>query len=391
MTVKEFKDTIAGMSGEILILSSRYTYPIAVRVIQLTVEGTHVSFGYSILEISTITAVFQKSDSLSIYKSVKFGSDPELFFIKDGNVVPSTAYLTSKTGLVAEDGFQLELHPQPDSCRQTSGGRIARALNDALKIAEDHGATLSLAVGHVIDDDTWGKTPMMLRRFGCNPTDSAYDDKTRRVTGIREKFRAAGGHIHIGSTFLVNSKDNVKNFISVADAVCGSLFVLLDRDDNNIRRRKNYGRAGEHRLKSYGVEYRVLSNFWLHSYTLWSLATAQLRIAISIVDKGLTEELFEYINISDVRKAINENDTDLAMKNFEGYAKFVRDKNLITTGGIGISNIDKTVEWLSNDPASSFNLTLEGALASWQKRIDASGTGYETFIKDYSPTNKRVT
>ena len=38
--------------------------------------------------------------------------------------------------------------------------------------------------------------------------------------------------------------------------------------DDGAKRRELYGKAGAYRVKPYGVEYRVLSNFWLKSPAL---------------------------------------------------------------------------------------------------------------------------
>jgi len=68
------------------------------------------------------------------------------------------------------------------------------------------------------------------------------------------------GHIHIG--YSDHNMDLNMRIIQSMDLFLGVPSILLDTDED---RRKMYGKAGEFRHKSYGVEYRVLSNFWLQS------------------------------------------------------------------------------------------------------------------------------
>jgi hypothetical protein len=60
-----------------------------------------------------------------------------------------------------------------------------------------------------------------------------------------------GGHIHI-------SEYNV-DLIRYMDLYLGVPSILMDTD---TRRRELYGKAGAYREKPWGLEYRVLSNFW---------------------------------------------------------------------------------------------------------------------------------
>ena len=80
-------------------------------------------------------------------------------------------------------------------------------------------------------------------------------------------FRTAAGHIHIGWTEDQDINDPVHqnrcNLIArELDFYLGlpSLFY-----DDDTQRREMYGKAGCIRYKSYGVEYRTLSNMWLQS------------------------------------------------------------------------------------------------------------------------------
>jgi hypothetical protein len=131
------------------------------------------------------------------------------------------------------------------------------------------------------------------------------------------------------STTILQLNNELKVFIEyekliyLLDILVGNTGVLLDRNPLSAERRKVYGRAGEFRLTNYGVEYRVLSNFWLKSYTVYSLMFALARFAVCILinDKDNDNTAFYDAIISkvdpvEIETAINKNDFDLAMKNY---------------------------------------------------------------------------
>lgn len=318
---------------------------------------------------------------LNIYSiSGQIGSDPELFFVKGDEVVPSNLVVPEHGGDdgVIRDGFQGELNPRSDGCRQTAGSYIARAMISAEALATLAGAKLSLKLGHRISDSVWKSTPMAMRRFGCNPTENSHESNFRRVTGLRERFRAAGGHIHI--SLPASMKNDANKVVAVMDIVAGNTCVLVDRDPDNAVRRRNYGRAGEYRIKSYGIEYRVLSNFWLKSYTLWSMASVLVRNAASIYKEGMADELLSRFDMNKVRKAINDNDFELAKENFLILADFLKEYNAYGHG-MSAKRIDKFFRWATSktDPLERWN-TVEKTMASWRDKRMYSGTGFESFI-----------
>jgi hypothetical protein len=86
-------------------------------------------------------------------------------------------------------------------------------------------------------------------------------------------MRTAGGHLHVG--FIADNSADVKDSEHVSDCITlikqiDSYFrgfeILWDKDK---QRRNMYGAAGAFRPKSYGVEYRTLSNAWLNYPKLW--------------------------------------------------------------------------------------------------------------------------
>jgi Phage phiEco32-like COOH.NH2 ligase-type 2 len=309
------------------------------------------------------------------------GSDPEFFFMKDGKVVPSVEIIKQETNSVKRDGFQGELNPSADSCREVAGNRIARAIRDAAYMARQSGATLTFNMSTVIEDDVWKRSPSGLKRFGCNPTQNVHEKEFKRSTGMREKFRSAGGHVHI--QLGDSMKRKVSDIIKVMDIVVGNTCVLIDRDPANARRRKIYGRAGEHRIKPYGVEYRVPSNFWLKHYKLWSMIAGLARNSVGIVMHGHAEKLFALYDFKDVRKAINENDFDLALKNFDILSKFMKDNAIVSPYAFDCTSVDKFRKWAtSKNPYTRLRIkTDEDSVKHWKSRASHYMKGFESFIK----------
>jgi len=217
-----------------------------------------------------------------------------------------------------------------------------------------------------------------MRRFGCNPTENAHEKTFRRVTGLRERFRAAGGHIHIGVSDSRITSD-IPKAVALMDIVVGNTCVLIDRDPDNARRRLNYGRAGEYRVKTYGIEYRVPSNFWLRSYTLWSMVSQLCRNALSIQYWGKADDLISRFDMRKVRKAINENDFELAKENFNILAQFLRENSAFGYG-LSANRIDKFYTWATSENPLEQWATIEDAIESWNNKTRTGGIGFEYFI-----------
>ena len=346
-------------------------------------DGTYLVCDYTNVRIENVKEIIT-GVNITDRALVSFGSDPELFVVDSNNVVvPSSTVLDEDTETVKRDGFQIELNPNTSTCRQGAASYINEALRQADAVARSRGMQLSFNVGHVISDTVWGNVSMMMKRFGCNPTQNAHEKNFKRVTGLREKFRAGGGHIHLG--FTMPKGVDVNTLVTLMDIMVGNTFVLLDRDPDNARRRKNYGRAGEYRLKSYGLEYRVLSNFWMKKYLLWSTATGLLRNAIGLSrDTVLTNNLLSRIDIKKVRDAINNNDKELAMENFMVFRQFILDNKIIEqhNAGLNFNNIDTFLDWAKqDDPIAELNIdTNEKILKSWARNTGSDNDGLEMFL-----------
>lgn len=92
--------------------------------------------------------------------------------------------------------------------------------------------------------------------FGCEPDFNAWTlKKNPRPRTTNKNLRSCGGHIHIGNTEV----DPIL-LAKACDLFLGVPSTLMD--DGELRR-SLYGKAGAFRKKEYGIEYRVLSNYWI--------------------------------------------------------------------------------------------------------------------------------
>ena len=107
--------------------------------------------------------------------------------------------------------------------------------------------------------------------FGCDPEFCIYnrtaDNKIMRIEPpalpMGNTFRSCGGHIHIGHLIATVEHGDPGMVVKLMDGFVGATALLIDPDPTSADRRQLYGGAGTHRVSSYGLEYRTLSNFWL--------------------------------------------------------------------------------------------------------------------------------
>jgi hypothetical protein len=117
------------------------------------------------------------------------------------------------------------------------------------------------------------------------------------------------GHIHVG----YNNPDDKTSFeiAKAMDLFLGVGSVLLDKD---TQRRSLYGKAGAMRLKSFGMEYRTLSNFWIFDDKLISWVFNNTLKALEFINaEGIIT------NPEDIVKCINTCDKELALEIVDDY------------------------------------------------------------------------
>lgn len=252
---------------------------------------------------------------------ITVGADPEVFVTERGGrlvpavgMVPGTKEIPHKVqdGMVQVDGLALEYGVDPASSLEEFQSRIEQVRNTMQAMIPDEYVLSQRSVAHFTRKQLMG-VPKENLELGCEPDWNAYtEDQNPRPVPPKD-MRTAGGHVHIGWTEAADPH-SFAHFKSCArlckelDYRLGLPSLFLDRNDE---RRKLYGQAGAFRPKPYGMEYRVLSNFWIFNPLLveWVYETVQLSVKQLVEKKDCS---FRYEKRAQL--AINRSNRDKASR-----------------------------------------------------------------------------
>lgn len=204
---------------------------------------------------------------------VKIGCDPEFFLKKDGKFVSAHGMIEGtkknpqpvKDGAVQVDGMALEFNINPAETAEEFKNNIKSVLSDLRKMIPEEYEFCFVPVAD-FGREYIDQQPEEAKVLGCEPDFNAYTSKPNPTPDANKGFRTASGHIHIGWTEGQDITDPehveaCEMFVKQMDWFLGIPSLMYDKDNT---RRQLYGKAGAYRPKHYGVEYRVLSNFWLN-------------------------------------------------------------------------------------------------------------------------------
>ena len=212
---------------------------------------------------------------------IKIGCDPEVFvknarnFISGHELIPGTKAepYPVPNGAVQVDGMALEFNIDPAKTQKEFVHNVEHVLNTLKGMIPDNLKIVIEPVAH-FKKNYMEKQPEISKLLGCEPDYNAYTENTNPAPKSHPTMRTAAGHIHIGwrnnKKFDKRHVDKCILLVKELDFTLGIPSMLVDRCN---KRRKMYGRAGTYRPKPYGVEYRVLSNYWLKETNLIELNT----------------------------------------------------------------------------------------------------------------------
>jgi Phage phiEco32-like COOH.NH2 ligase-type 2 len=266
------------------------------------------------------------SNLSTILTGKKFiGSDPEVFIVNEKEeIIPAFDFLGSKSAPSTTsnvvpfggnklywDGFQAEFETTPNDCLSYVVDSVHCGLRGALEEARKHNPNAKLSIKNVMDipQSLLDSSKPEHVGFGCMPSLNAYGTSSERRDGRLVDFRPAGGHIHFG--IGKHTEEKAIPIVKALDAIIGVACVALFAELDDPRRRTLYGLAGEYRLPSHGIEYRVLSNAWLCHPLIMNLVFDLSRKVVFLSQKGLfarvwksdEKEVISCINNLDVNKA----------------------------------------------------------------------------------------
>lgn len=145
--------------------------------------------------------------------------------------------------------------------------------------------------------------------FGCEPDFNAWTGKVNLKPMPPHPFmRSAGGHIHV-ETWLPK-----KPAVQAMDLFVSIPAVIMDAGHE---RKQLYGKAGAYRPKSYGLEYRTPSNFWIFDDQLIRWVWRQTEKAMQFTRKG---HRLTGADADNVVSAVNENNREKALALISKYS-----------------------------------------------------------------------
>lgn len=215
----------------------------------------------------------------------KIGADPEFFVQRYGKLVSAYGLIPGTKerpypvpkGAVQVDGMALEFNIDPANTYYEFEENMQTVLDSIVSMVPGYEVFVEPAVdprlgmlaGPVAD---FGAAyieaqPREAKELGCNPDFNAYTGQANPRPDADTPFRTASGHVNIGWTQGVSIDDEghleaCRALTKSLDVWLGIPSLLWDKDE---RRRSLYGAAGAFRPKSYGMEYRVLSNKWINN------------------------------------------------------------------------------------------------------------------------------
>lgn len=227
-------------------------------------------------------------------------------------------------GTIQRDNVTVEVATAPANSGTDFVDELRRTFTELLKrVPEGH--ELAVEPSGEFDEDQLDHEEA--KAFGCDPDFDVWtmDQNVPPYAGDTP-MRSCGAHIHVGFTkgsgndFLLDFGGKFQT-VKTMDLFHGVISTVLDNNESAMKRKELYGRAGCHRVTAYGIEYRVLSNFWMKSPSLVMLMDSLTTDVLKVVRDGRSEELIDAVGAEDIVSTINKGDTEKALTIIETHLK----------------------------------------------------------------------
>ncbi len=247
------------------------------------------------------------------------GADPELMvhspagqLISAIPLIPGTKQEPTKVkcGAIQHDNVMAEFNVDPAATSEEFEHNTREVLRELVKFV----APNRLLVQASAEYPTEALENEEAQVFGCDPDFDSWTlmmNEFDTTKGL-QRFRSAGGHFHVGY------KDSTKEMLSdpygkvevvkMLDIFQGIPSIILDPDPTAPKRRSLYGKAGAHRPKDYGVEYRALGNFWVRSPAILQLMYELANLAVELTLQGESGKIIKSVGEKRIQRIINRSD-----------------------------------------------------------------------------------
>lgn len=249
------------------------------------------------------------------------GADPEVFLTHHGKFISSIGKiggtkkaprLLERVGFaLQEDNVAVEFNIPPARDLASFVESIEWSIKRIEEDVADKGWKVTITPA--ADFPAEELTDPRAKHAGCDPDYNAWTRKMNPRPRVAEgTLRTGAGHVHVG--YSPKPRFSREALIKSLDLNLGVGSVVLD---NDILRKSLYGKAGAFRPCSYGVEYRVLSNFWLNSKKLTKWVYNQTHAAFAMAsEKG--EGFFDEIG-DEIQACINTSDKTMSKALLKRY------------------------------------------------------------------------
>lgn len=239
------------------------------------------------------------------------GADPELFaskgnqFVSAHDAVPGTKRDPFKVnrGAVQVDGMALEFNIDPASSPEEFELNLTEVMAQLKAMTPE--LEFMDASSVIFPEKFLEGLPFEATELGCSVDFNAYsmEDNPSPNSEAAKTMRTVGGHVHIGGFFTkaiyqATHFEKCAHITRLLDHTLGLPSLLWDKDD---KRRAMYGKSGAFRPKTYGVEYRTLSNSWIFSPALRKFVFDGVERALQMYHDGhdVGDEAQQFIDNSE--------------------------------------------------------------------------------------------
>lgn len=262
-------------------------------------------------------------------KNITLGTDPELFLQKDNKIISAIGKIggsKSEPQPISDNGHFI----QEDNVAIEYNIPACKTINDWIfhhnfvkdyleVLASGMGCTLAIQPSATLDESELDND--IARLAGCEPDFDVWNECINEPADLSlTNSRSCGGHLSCG--WDNPTQEQQLDMVKAMDATVGLESVLLD---NDIERKKLYGKAGCFRFREYGIEYRSLSNFWIKTDESLKWAWNTTMKAIDLVNSGKIEEVKKHGDR--IVEAINTNNKELASELLNEFSK-IQEKEL---------------------------------------------------------------